>query len=148
MARIKNALTEHYVGEWVDAETSEADLRLAKWIREVTDDSDEEVEEEAYYDGDGTLSSDVTGISKTYTFEGMFDSEDEGHAFIASLEFEIGEGRKIFYKQIRTDGRTLSGPATVTEIVVTGGPAEEYATFECSISWDQKPEITGDDEGE
>lgn len=47
MAREKNALTKYFVG---DLEDKEADLRLAKWIREVEDDSDEEIEDEAYYD--------------------------------------------------------------------------------------------------
>lgn len=141
MARVKNALSEHYVGEYMDAETSEADLRLAKWIREVEDDSDEEVEDEAFYDGDGTLEQDVTSISKGYTFEGMFDAEDPAQKFIADLEFEVGEARKIWYKQVRTDGRTLQGKATVSDIVVMGGPAEEYETFSCRITWDAKPKI-------
>lgn len=142
MARSKNALTEHYVGEFTDDELSEADLRLAKWIREVSDDSDEEVEDEAFYDGDGTLEQDITSISKGFAFEGMYDPEDEAQAFIADLEFEVGENRKIWYKQVRTDGTELEGRATVTDIVVVGGPAEEYAAFECTITWDAKPKIT------
>lgn len=142
MARSKNALTEHYVGEFTDDELSEADLRLAKWIREVSDDSNEEVEDEAFYDGDGTLEQDITSISKGFSFEGMYDPEDEAQAFIADLEFEVGENRKIWYKQVRTDGTELEGRATVTDIVVVGGPAEEYATFECTITWDAKPKIT------
>lgn len=142
MARNKNALAEHYVGEYTDDETSTAELRLAKWIREVEDDSNEEVEEEAFYDGDGTPEQDVTSVSKGYTFDGMFDAEDEAQAFIAGLEFETGDARKIWYKQVRTDGKTLEGRATVSEIVVMGGPAEEYEQFNCTITWDRKPEIT------
>lgn len=144
MARNKNALTKHFVGEYkpeAEADTQEADLRLAKWIREVEDDTDEEVEDEAYYDGDGTLQQDVTSVSKGFTFEGMFDSEDEAQKFIADKEFSIGDDRKIWYKQERTDGRILEGKATVTDIVVTGGAAEEYETFECTITWDNKPKI-------
>lgn len=142
MAREKNALTEYYVGELGE---EDADLRLAKWISTVTDDSDEEIEEEGYYSGDGTPENDVINIQKTYTFEGFYDDNDEAMKFIADLEFETGEGRKIMFKQVRTNGDELVGPATVTDIVVTGGEATEYATFSCAISWDEKPEITRGD---
>lgn len=138
MARQKNALTKYFVGP-VDGE---ADLRLAKWISSVTDDSDEETEDTGFYDGDGTPETDVLSVKKTYSFEGMFDADDEAMAFIADLEFETGEGRKIAFKQERADGTILEGPATVTDIVVTGGEATEYETFSCAISWDRKPDIT------
>lgn len=138
MARKKNALTEYYVGPVDD----EANLRLAKWISTVTDDSDEETETEGFYDGDGTPENDVVSVAKSYTFEGMYDDDDPAMKFIAGLEFETGEGRKINFKQVRTNGDTLEGRATVSNIVVTGGEATEYATFSCTITWDKKPEIT------
>lgn len=136
--REKNALTEYYVGP-VD---EEATLRLAKWISSVTDDTDEETETQGFYNGDGTPETDVISVAKSYTFEGFYDDEDPAMKFIAGLEFETGEGRKIMFKQVRTNGDVLEGPATVTGIVVTGGEATEYATFSCTIAWDKKPEIT------
>lgn len=141
MARQKNALTEYYVGTWSDLAT-EADLRLAKWISSVTDDSDESTEDTAFYDGDGTPESDVVSVKKSYSFEGMYDETDPAMKFIASLELEVGEGRKIAFKQKRTNGDVLTGRATVTEIKVTGGEASEYATFSCKIAWDAKPKVT------
>lgn len=143
MARSKNALTEYYVGALVDGELETATYdRLARWVSSVTDDSEEEVEEQGFYDGDGTPESDVISVKKAYAFEGMFDAEDPAMAFIASLEFETGEGRKIAFKQVRTDGTELEGTATVTNPKVTGGEATEYATFECTIAWDAKPTAT------
>lgn len=141
MARQKNALTKYFVG---GIDEKEADLRLAKWIESVEDDSDEETEDIAFYDGDGTQETDVISIKKAYTFEGMHDADDEAQLFIAGLEFETGEGRKIWFKQERTDGTVLQGPATVSDIVVTGGEASEYAPFSCTIAWDRKPTITKD----
>lgn len=139
MARQKNALTKYFVGELSE---EVADLRLGKWIETVTDDSDEETEDMGFYDGDGTPETDVISVKKTYTFEGFYDDDDEAMKFIAGLEFETGEGRKIWFKQERTNGDVLEGPATVTDVKVTGGEATEYATFECAISWDKRPEIT------
>ena len=150
MAREKNALTKYYVADIPADEITDPDyLRLAKWVSNVTDDSDEESEDQGFYDGDGTPETDVISVKKTYTFEGMYDDADPAMKFIASKEFETGEGRKIMMKQERTNGDVLEGPATITDIKVTGGEATEYATFECAISWDKKPDITpgGNDGG-
>lgn len=141
MAREKNAKTQYFVGPIDD----EATLRLAKWIQTVTDDTDEETETIGYYDGDGTPQTDIISVAKSYTFEGLYDDEDPAMKFIASLEFETGEGRKIMFKQVRSNGDILEGPATVSNIVVTGGEATEFATFSCTITWDRKPEITPGD---
>lgn len=141
MARKKNALTEYYVGD-LTTSAGDAKLRLAKWISSVSDDSDESTEETAFYDGDGTPESDVVSVKKSYSFEGMYDEADPAMKFIAGLELETGEARKIAFKQVRTDGSTLTGRATVTEIKVTGGEASEYATFSCVIGWDSKPTVT------
>lgn len=143
MARYKNALTKYYVG---DLEEKEANLRLAKWIQTVEDDTDEEVEEEAYYDGDGTPEEDVISVKKKYSFEGFYDNDDPAHRFIADLEFDTGEDRKIWFKQVRTSGEVLEGPATVTEPKVTGGEASEYQHFSFAIAWDRKPDISKSDD--
>ncbi|MEH7236754.1 phage tail tube protein [Bacillus sp. JJ1562] len=142
MARKKNALTEYHVAPLPEGEVQPEYKRLAKWISTVNDDSDEETEDQGFYDGDGTPETDVISVKKSYAFEGMYDEEDPAMKFIAGLELETGEARKIMFKQIRTNGDTLEGPATVTGIKVTGGEATEYAAFECAISWDKKPVVT------
>lgn len=147
-ARKKNALTKYFIAEVPTDESTEPDyLRLAKWISTVEDDSDEETEDTAFYDGDGTPESDVMSVKKAYTFEGFFDADDPAHQLIQKLEFETGEGRKIMFKQERTDGTILEGPATVTEPKVTGGEASEYASLGCTIAWDKKPDITQGGDG-
>lgn len=143
MTRFKNALTGYFVDAWNNASPpTNATLELAKWISTVTDDTDETTEDQGFYDGDGTPETDVTAVKKTYTFSGFYDETDEAQKFIAGLEFATGEGRKIAFKQVRTDGSSLFGRATVTGVKVTGGDATEYAVFECAISWDTTPEIT------
>jgi hypothetical protein len=143
MVRIKNAITGYFVGPWdFTTPPTDATLELAKYITTVTDDTDETVEDTAFYDGDGTPESDVTGIKKTYSFEGMFDQDDPAMAFIATLEFATGDARKIAFKQVRTDGSVLFGRGTLTVPKVTGGDAQDYALFECTISWDKTPMIT------
>lgn len=138
--RKKNALTKYYVAAIPEDGQEPEYFRLGKWINNVEDDSDEETEDQGFYDGDGTAETDVISVKKTYTFSGYYDDEDPAMRFIGSLEFETGEARKIMFKQERTNGQVLEGIATVSGIVTTGGEATEYATFECTISWDRKPE--------
>lgn len=144
MVRYKNAITGYFVGEW-DAATSTADtttLELAQWITTVTDDSNENTEENGFYDGDGTPETDVISVQKIYSFEGFYDASNPAMKLIAEKELLSGEGRKVAFKQIRTDGSVLFGRATVTAIIVTGGEATEFATFSCSIGWDTTPTVT------
>lgn len=142
LAKFKNALTEHYVGAIVADIAETVWLRLAKGISSVTDDTDEEVEEQAWYDGDGTKEKDLVSKTFTYNFEGEFDGVDEAMSFIAGLEFKLGDDVKVNYKQVRKDGKTLIGPATASGIKTIGGDAAEFQPFEVAISWDEIPTIT------
>ena len=142
MARKKNALTEHYIAPIPENDQEPEWMRIAKWISNIEPSAEEETEEQAYYDGDGTPETDVISVRMTWSFEGVYDDEDPAHKFIRSLEFETGEGRKVMYKQVRQDGTILEGPATVTEPITTGGEASAYEQFSFTIAWDRKPEIT------
>ena len=142
MARKKNALTEHYIAPMPENGQEPDYMRIAKWISNVEPSAEEETEEQAYYDGDGTPETDVISVRMTWSFEGVYDDEDPAHKFIRSLEFETGEGRKVMYKQVRQDGTVLEGPATVTEPITTGGEASAYEQFSFTIAWDRKPDIT------
>jgi hypothetical protein len=142
MARIKNALTGYFVATPVTEPATASYLELAKWISDVSDDTDESTDDTGYYDGDGTLTTDVTSISERYTFEGFYDAEDPAMKLIAGLKREIGEGRKVLFKKVEADGEESAGIATVTDIVASGGAATDYATFGCAITWDKKPTVT------
>ena len=144
MARKKNALTEHYIAPMPENGQEPDYLRVARWISNVEPSPEEETEDQAYYDGDGTPETDVISVKTTWAFEGMYDDEDPAHQFLRTLEFETGEGRKVMYKQVRQDGKTLEGRATITEVVTTGGEASAHEPLSFTIAWDRKPEITTD----
>lgn len=149
MVRFKNALTGYFIGDIstvMPGTTPDyaalATLELAHYISSVTDDSEETVEEQGFYDGDGTPESNVTTVKKVFTFEGFFDQADAAMAFVETLEQKTGEGRKVAFKQVRTDGTVYSGRATVTDIKVTGGDATEFAVFNCTINADMALTVT------
>lgn len=139
-ARSKNALTEYYLADVpVLPETEPEWKRLAKYISSVPDETDEETEDTAYYDGDGTPETDVMSIKKGFAFEGLRDPEDAAQNLVADREMTVGDDRKIMLKQVRPNGDTFKGRATVTDIIASGGDAEEYQPFECTITWDRLP---------
>lgn len=140
--RKKNALTKHYIAPIPEGDSEPDYMRLAKWIHTFDPSNEEEVEEEAYYDGDGTLESDVVSVKLTYAFDGWYLEGDEAHEFLRSIERKKGSARKVMYKQERQDGTVLEGPATITDLVTTGGPASEYEPIRGTVAWDKEPEET------
>lgn len=144
--RLKNARTEYYVAPLPTAggaPTEEDLMALALGIADVSDDTDESTENIAWYSGDGTPQTDVVSVAEAYTVEGQFIQEDAAQAFIASLKRKIGDGRKLWLRKIETNGEIVEGPATATDIISSGGPAEEYAPFSCRLGFDNMAEVTG-----
>src|SRR5690625_4728035 len=146
MARSKNALRGHFVAPYdpqaPDTPPTER-LELAKWIATIGDDTNEETEDEAFYDGDGTPETTVVSVAGAYTPEGYYDPEDPAQALIASLKYKTGDGRKIWHRVVSADGKKeWVGRATVTAIVAGAGDASAYETFSCNIRFDQIPEET------
>lgn len=142
MARIKNALRGHFIQAYTagQEEPGEEWLELAEWITDVTDDTQEEVEDTAYYSGDGTPESEIISVAGAYNFEGTFDAEDPAQALIADMKYKTGVGRKVWHKVVSADGKKeWMERSTVTAIVAGSGNAAEYEAFSCNIRFDKLP---------
>lgn len=143
MAKHKNALRGHFIAPFtsIDAKPStDAWLELARWISDVTDDTDEKVDERAYYDSDGTEETVVTGVKVAYSFEGLYDPEDKAQKHIADLKLKLGNDRLVWHKVVSADKKKeWVGLATVTEIIAGSGAASEYEKFGCKISYNSIP---------
>lgn len=143
MARMKNALRGHFVQAYEPGQETPGDkwLELAKWISTIGDDTQEETEDTAFYDGDGTPETDVISVAGAYTPEGFYDPEDPAQALIAGLKYKTGDGRKIWHKVVSADGKKeWIGRATVSAIIAGAGDASAYETFSCNIRFDRLPE--------
>lgn len=139
MARIKNAITKYEVAP-IPADSGEAAyVELAKWITEVNNASEDQTDESAYYDGDGTIEETITGIKEKYEFVGTYDAEDAGMKFIHDLKDKDGDDRKVMFRVTDPDGATETGKATVSNIMTRGGVASEFPVFNCTITRSEKP---------
>lgn len=144
MGKQKNALRGHFIQEYLPGEeATEIWLELAHQISTIGDDTQEETEDEAYYDGDGTPETTVISVAGAYTPEGNYDSSDPAQELIAGLKYKTGDGRKIWHKVVSSNGKKeWIGRATVTAIVAGAGDASAYEEFSCNIRFDSIPEET------
>ncbi|MGT2800831.1 phage tail tube protein [Streptococcus marmotae] len=143
MPKNKNALRKHYVAPWDSANPDKMPtdwLWLAAGIKSAEPDNDENTEDEAFYDGDGTEETTIVSVKRGYKFEGYYIPEDKAQAHIAGLDLKDGDERRVWFKVVSADKKKQRvGVATVKDIEITGGEAQEYEKFACSIGWNTKP---------
>lgn len=146
MARYKNALRGHFIAPVTDPKVEpekSAYLELAKWIEDISDDTDETTSSTAYYDGDGTEETTVTAVKGTYTVKGTYDNEDPAMKHIAGLKYKLGNERLVWHKIVDADGKNQAvGIATVSDIKAGSGAAVEYEEFGCKISYNSLPKVS------
>lgn len=145
MGKQKNALRGHFVQAYVVGEETPGEewFELAHQISTIGDDTQEETNDEAFYDGDGTPETTVVSVAGAYTPEGYYDPTDEAQELIAGLKYKTGDGRKIWHKVVSSSGeKQWVGRATVTAIVAGAGDASAYETFSCNIRFDSIPKET------
>ena len=146
MARYKNALRGHYIAPVTDPKVEpekSAYLELAKWIEDISDDTDETTSSTAYYDGDGTEETTVTAVKGTYTVKGTYDKEDPAMKYIAGLKYKLGNDRLVWHKVVDSDNKNQTvGIATVSDIKAGSGAAAEYEEFGCKISYNSLPKVS------
>ncbi|WP_342538446.1 phage tail protein [Sporosarcina sp. FSL K6-1540] len=143
MGRKKNALRGHFVQAYVPGVNTPVEddwLELAKLISAINDDTQEETEDTAWYDGDGTPETSVTSVAGAYSVEGQYDPSDEAQELIAEMKYKTGEGRKVWHRVVASSGtKEWVGRATVTGIVAGSGDASAYEEFSCNIRFDSIP---------
>ena len=140
MARNKNALRKSYIASFSDDLEDATWLRLAHYISASNSENDEETDDTGFYDGDGSKETNVTGIILGFSYEGFYDPEDPAQKMIADMRLSTGDGRKVWFKTVSSDGtKQWIGRATVTDIVAGEGDATEYEAFKATIKWDITP---------
>ena len=146
MARKKNALREHYIAPWTSDDVKPAEdayLPLAHFIETIEDDSDEDSDDQGFYDGDGNTETVLNGRSEKWNFSGTYDPEDKAQALIAGMRrITTDDGRKLWHKIVESNGDTIEGVAKAMEIKAGGGDATEYEDFEGHLDYVRTPTVT------
>lgn len=145
MPKMKNAKRKHFLAPWLPTSpatepSNDAWKWLADGVTTAEAENDEETDEIAYYNGDGTKKTVVTSVKNGYSFEGDYIKEDEAQAIVAGMRFKTGDDRNVWLKVVESDGKTqYVGVATVSGIKIGGGEASDFEGFEATISWNAAP---------
>lgn len=145
MPKNKNAQRKHYIGPYKEATpdttpTAEEYLWLAKGLKTSSPENNEETDDSAYFDGDGTKEEIVISKRRGRTFEGHRDYSDKAQNFVAEKEDEVGDDLIVWYKEVSSDGKTQKeGLARLSEIEIGDGEASELETIKFKIVWTRKP---------
>lgn len=146
MTRKKNALRKHFIAPYTADESipdEAAWLPLAHFIETMEDDSEEDTDDQGFYDGDGNTETVLNGRSEKWNFSGYYDPEDAAQKLIADMRRKTADDdRKIWHKIVESNGDTVIGIAKAMEIKAGGGDATDYEVFEGHLDFVQTPKVT------
>lgn len=117
-------------------------MYLGPGISNISDNSDDETDDTAYYDSQGAQPEDVTGSKVGYTVEGHRYHGDPAQDFIASKKYTVGDDRIVPLRHIAPDGSMLTGQVTLLNIKDGGGEANEKGEFGCDMTYRSMPTFT------
>lgn len=116
--------------------------RIGAGITDVDPEGNETTSDDAYYDGEGMASSDVTGGQLTVSFSGHRKHGDPAQDYIASVAYEYGEARKTDFRWTCPDGDIIEGEATLANIKTQGGAANDKQSFSFDVRFNGAPNFT------
>lgn len=146
MAKFKNAIRKHYIAPY-DPEhpdtppTDEKYMWIAKGVKETSPENDEEDDEIAYFDGDGTKEKMITSKSRGRSFEGHREYGDKAQDFIADKEDAVADDLVVWYKEVVPTGKYYKeGLGRLSGIEIGEGEASDLESIKFQVNWSRTPE--------
>lgn len=146
MAKFKNAIRKHYIAPF-DSEhpdtppTEDKYMWIAKGVKETSPENDEEDDDVAYFDGDGTKEKVITSKSRGRSFEGHREYGDKAQDFIADKEDALADDLVVWYKELVPTGKYYKeGLGRLSGIEIGDGEAYELETIKFQVNWSRTPE--------
>lgn len=142
MSRVKNADTQYHIAPYTTDGVEPTEwLELAAGYTSIDPDASDNTETFAYYDLDGGEEEIVVNVPQTYSYEGHRFLGDPAQDLIANMEHEEGDARRVWHKVTDADEKVTTGVATVLNIKIRGGNANEFKPITHDIKWVGKPKV-------
>lgn len=145
MAKFKNAIRKHYIAPF-DSEhpdtppTEDKYMWIAKGVKETSPENDEEDDDVAYFDGDGTKEKVITSKSRGRSFEGHREYGDKAQDFIADKEDALADDLVVWYKELVPTGKYYKeGLGRLSGIEIGEGEASDLETIKFQVNWSRTP---------
>lgn len=135
-AFLKNYLTKYEIGP-----NEEGLITLGSGINNVDPSTDEDTDDEAYYDLNGGTETIYNSVTGAYAFSGHRDYTDEAQDFVRDKVYKLNE-RDCYFRVTEPDGRIVDGPATIGGIKPNGGDANARGDFEFTVTFTGTPKDT------
>ncbi|WP_125570926.1 phage tail tube protein [Lacticaseibacillus songhuajiangensis] len=119
--------------------------KLAAGINNFTPSLNETATNDVYMDGEGFGSTDVTGKRLQIAFTGHRLEGNAAQDYIASHVLDIGDKLKTLGRWTQTDGATIVGQVTLSDIVTSGGAPGAKQTLSFNMAFNGKPVYTPKD---
>lgn len=146
MAKFKNAIRKHYIAPY-DPEhpdtppTDDKYMWIAKGVKETSPENDEEDDDVAYFDGDGTKEKVITSKSRGRSFEGHREYGDKAQDFIADKEDALADDLVVWYKELVPTGKYYKeGLGRLSGIEIGEGEASDLESIKFQVNWSRTPE--------
>lgn len=117
--------------------------RIGAGIATIDGNPSEEIDQTAYFDGDGNASSDVTGGQEIVSVSGHRRHGDPFQDYAASLKFVRGEARKSTLRITDPAGEVVESSVTICNIKALGanGDANGKNEFSCELHFNGAPRV-------
>lgn len=146
MAKFKNAIRKHYIAPY-DPEhpdtppTDDKYMWIAKGVKETSPENDEEDDDVAYFDGDGTKEKVITSKSRGRSFEGHREYGDKAQDFIADKEDALADDLVVWYKELVPTGKYYKeGLGRLSGIEIGEGEASDLESIKFQVNWSRTPQ--------
>lgn len=146
MAKFKNAIRKHYIAPF-DSEhpdtppTEDKYMWIAKGVKETSPENDEEDDDVAYFDGDGTKEKVITSKSRGRSFEGHREYGDKAQDFIADKEDALADDLVVWYKELVPTGKYYKeGLGRLSGIEIGEGEASDLESIKFQVNWSRTPQ--------
>ncbi len=146
MTKFKNAIRKHFIAAY-DPEhpdtppTEDKYMWIAKGVKETTPENDEEEDDVAYFDGDGTKEKVITSKSRGRSFEGHREYGDKTQDFIADKEDALADDLVVWYKELVPTGKYYKeGLGRLSGIEIGEGEASDLESIKFQVNWSRTPE--------
>lgn len=116
--------------------------RLAKGFSGFEPSRNEETDQTAYLDGEGDLTTTVTGGQTTLSFSGHRFYGDPVQDFIFSKQNKNGLERETTFRWELPSGEKIEGPVTIAEITGPSGDANNKGSITVAIHFNGTVEYT------
>ena len=115
---------------------------LCKGIESMQFASNEQNQQYFFLCGEGFADNEVTGAAPQLQVSGRRLAGDAAQDYIAGKQFAVGPDRNSSVRITTAEGKIITCPCSIGDVVSFGGNTLDVNSFGCTIRFNGKPTVT------